>query len=568
MSEFEKSEKMEKEKIGEETALVSPVGCRTEMMMNLRLWMVALFLLAAIGLLGGCAQSSGDADPDTEDDTTMMDDMDDDDEMVDDDDEMVDDDEEMMDERGPYQVAVEERNKAEDADMMATAALKEARDLSVKLDVLSVKGESMTAMENAQKILDAQTTVEGALADAKEALAALEVAKEGADEDATAELDDIIAIVKMKIENIEKILDAKGEDALAQIIEDKVTGDVEDELKTAADKGIEVAEAIEAALKIEARVMAGDNAPADIDEAHRTMSKDQPGVTWSEIVGTTMDANIIGSDDVLEAVKVVSINGETVATTDSDLDATAENEMEAYGTQGIATHKGIVGTAICLGSDCVVAGTGDNRMLTGSWYFTPTDAEKLYVADTAAPGMYMEDMLYTEYGYWLTQNSDGLVTVHTYAKYGVAATPTNPGEIGAEDTLAASAEYKGPAIGMSVYRLGEDVRSGHFDADVSLTVEFGTSPMISGNVSNFRGNAVNENWNVELRGPSGPKAEFANAGTLEADSETFTTNNTVNGKWAATSYGATDERPTGIFGTFNANFVDGNAAGAYATRKE
>ena len=29
MSEFEKSEKMEKEKIGEETALVSPVGCRT-----------------------------------------------------------------------------------------------------------------------------------------------------------------------------------------------------------------------------------------------------------------------------------------------------------------------------------------------------------------------------------------------------------------------------------------------------------------------------------------------------------------------------------------------------------
>ena len=96
MSEFEKSEKMEKEKIGKETALVSPVGCRTEMMMNLRLWMVALFLLAAIGLLGGCAQSSGDADPDTEDDTSMMDDMDDDDM-----DDMDDMDEDMVEEETP-----------------------------------------------------------------------------------------------------------------------------------------------------------------------------------------------------------------------------------------------------------------------------------------------------------------------------------------------------------------------------------------------------------------------------------------------------------------------------------
>ena len=102
MSEFEKSEKLEKEKIGEETALVSPVGCRTEMLMNLRLWMVALFLLAAVGLLGGCAQSSGDADPDTEDDTSMMDDDTTDDDM---DDDVVDDDD-MMDEPGPYEVAI------------------------------------------------------------------------------------------------------------------------------------------------------------------------------------------------------------------------------------------------------------------------------------------------------------------------------------------------------------------------------------------------------------------------------------------------------------------------------
>ena len=70
MKEFEKNE-LVKEKIGKDTVLVSPAGCRSEMMMNLRLWMVALFLLAAVGLLGGCAQSSGDADPDPEGDPKL-----------------------------------------------------------------------------------------------------------------------------------------------------------------------------------------------------------------------------------------------------------------------------------------------------------------------------------------------------------------------------------------------------------------------------------------------------------------------------------------------------------------
>ena len=50
--------------------------------------------------------------------------------MTDDDDMVDEDDEEMMDERGPYQVAVEERNKAESAKMTADDALKEAKELS------------------------------------------------------------------------------------------------------------------------------------------------------------------------------------------------------------------------------------------------------------------------------------------------------------------------------------------------------------------------------------------------------------------------------------------------------
>ncbi len=186
------------------------------MMMNLRLWMVALFLLAAVGLLSGCATSSGDADPDPEDDTTMedtddgMDDDDTDDGMVD------EDDEEMMDERGPYQVAVEEGNKAKSAQMMADDALKEAMDLSGKLGALNVKGDSGTAMDNAQKVLDAKTTIEGALTTANEALAALIAAKEGADDDEAAkeELDTVIEDVRMNIAAIQAIVDATGTGSL------------------------------------------------------------------------------------------------------------------------------------------------------------------------------------------------------------------------------------------------------------------------------------------------------------------------------------------------------------------
>ena len=69
MKEFEKNE-LVKEKIGKDTVLVSPAGCRTEMMMNLRLWMVACSCWRRSACLGGCAQSSGDADPDPDDTTT------------------------------------------------------------------------------------------------------------------------------------------------------------------------------------------------------------------------------------------------------------------------------------------------------------------------------------------------------------------------------------------------------------------------------------------------------------------------------------------------------------------
>ena len=78
MSEFEKSEKMEKEKIGKETALVSPFGCRTGKNTYLRMLVFALFMLAAVGFLSSCGTSGKSKTPaaetgePAEEETTQM----------------------------------------------------------------------------------------------------------------------------------------------------------------------------------------------------------------------------------------------------------------------------------------------------------------------------------------------------------------------------------------------------------------------------------------------------------------------------------------------------------------
>ena len=56
----------------------------------------------------------------------------------------------------------------------------------------------------------------------------------------------------------------------------------------------------------------------------------------------------------------------------------------------------------------------------------------------------------------------------------------------------------------------------------------------------------------------GDTGTFADAGKTVATGR--------DGEWTAQAYGAESERPTGIFGGFNAHFSDGHAAGAYATR--
>lgn len=135
-----------------------------------------------------------------------------------------------------------------------------------------------------------------------------------------------------------------------------------------------------------------------------------------------------------------------------------------------------------------------------------------------------------------------------------------------------SASYKGSAVGMSVVwttdTKGKEVSgsrvSGHFDADVSLTMKFGTSPSLEGTISNFRGSGVDASWSVDLDSATLSGGTFSDGVTDGGDAA---------GVWTATAFGGSatsgsEARPAGVFGEFDADFTNGAAAGVYATRKE
>ena len=149
-------------------------------------------------------------------------------------------------------------------------------------------------------------------------------------------------------------------------------------------------------------------------------------------------------------------------------------------------------------------------------------------------------------------------------------------DLGPEGDDPITATYSGPAVGISVMTndKGEGVASGHFDADVTLTARFAESPTLGGNIRNFRGSAVNTGWNVVLN-----QSALADTATLApGDENGIAYGGDAAGAWTAQGYGPVrettvdgemvDHRPDGFFGRFDANMLDGMAAGAYATRKD
>ena len=515
---------------------------------------------------------------------------------------------------------------AGDADTEGSALMMAAKYARM-LGTEKSDGNSKTETDKAQAVLDARMALKDAIGAAKKAKTDAETAKKGLTEDddpsVGTQLDDAIAAATKQITAAETVL---GGDDLATYV-GMVTGDDEDNPETASERGMKVAEAVAEALgptvpeggtstangagfRVEHVALATDvNAPDGtrattnpVAEANKyeAVSHAPESMTWAGIVGADdlMDRSInTGATAPADtrSVKVASIAGMKV----TDVFGSSATLIEATGlpadtgvsgaettTTGDGTttnYMGIPGTVICGGTDCAQ----EDGELTGSWYFTPTEAKAIWMKredDATTPDvdeskLYETDTMFATYGHWLvvddgsgTPANADQVHIVTYA-YGPAAsgdwTEDASGTPGSEQAI-----YRGMAAGRSVHKVSnEDVsiietHSGRFTATVVLTAKFGDgaagtdgAPMLGGTVSGFRSDnpdAVDSDWTVTLEETDVVSAVVA-AGTTTATGQ--------DGTWSATSYGEATERPVGIYGGFNAHFTDGHVAGAYATRK-
>ena len=314
-------------------------------------------------------------------------------------------------------------------------------------------------------------------------------------------------------------------------------------------------------------------------EATLTPEDDHQGETWEDIVGSSNISDMrIDTDDIAAGTTVVvpaaSIAG-MVATSITGFDM---NTSMGNGVEHDGTYDGISGIIFCAGVDCGTTTKTDGTFLFGSWYFTPNEPDISYVDDPDNTGQFMVETMFARYGYWLADGIGGTI-IHTYAVSGanqmdldVTTVHRGPDATTLTDT---SAVYRGDAVGLSLHKevnsdgmvLPGTLVSGQFTAKVELTAAFNqTDPTLGGRVYNFQGaggtgyDNVDSDWEVNLL-----SGVFAGA-TL--DDGTASANSSPNaGVWSAAGYGPSRGRPEGIFGTFNAHFSDGHAAGAYTTRK-
>ena len=501
-------------------------------------------------------------------------------------------------------------NDAETAAMkageMATKALATAKSMAGMLDVISVAGNSMTAMDYAQAILDAKDDVDKAHADAEKAKMDAEAAQTAANAlpADTPELASLITEAKEAVDAakgaiaaIEAIQKASGSGTLAAYV---YAVEKNDGNPTKIGEGIAkmIGEAFATLLDGDGgtndRVMhsTGTDAPAkampiknEIGNTNPVMKSDASdmAMTWAEIVeagGDTVadkafkDLNVDVAVTSVAGMAVTKFTVGTGATPDA-LDLGGDHTLAPGGSLANVNHMGIGGTLYCVdASTCTV----EDGKLKGKVYFGADDVKQLY---TKAPDEddYSDYDLYATYGYWLSQAA-GDVTVRTFAGQSHdRAAVTQHGKVDASNRESGTplpdgtATYKGQAIGMSMMKsfdgtTGKEMghKSGEFEAMVTLTAEFNATPKLSGTINGFSGVGADPSWSVTLQETS--------LGTTTGSLDTTgiaqgsgTTDRAVAGTWSAQTYGEADKRPTGIFGGFNAHFDNGHAAGAYATRK-
>ena len=499
------------------------------------------------------------------------------------------------------------------AGMAAMKAEMDAIKYAGMLTAEAVKGDSSMAVDNAQMILDAEMAAndaveaaDDALDDAMDAKTAAEAlpaddaeragaiaAAERAIKEAMAQKEAAQAILNKNplqdgtttpTTEVDSLMDAvaqvKGSNKLADdypvmpaAIGKQIAGEVMTAIGAATTAGLATSGDITAATSMDGIMNDGEDIMA---------------MTWAMIVGEDdiMMERIGGTNAALPVASIAGMAASAVdktanavlVSTGTFVDGTAYGTATAAGTPGTpgTEYKGIPGAVWCLGGmdGCSVNADGT---LSAGWYFTPADADALYIANPDMAGMYMAATMYATYGYWLTYNPSGtddpagaVASVVLHSSTAANTANLNLGQAGEAPNLTnVTATYSGSAVGISKH--GDN--SGQFTAAVNLTAKFAVQPTLRGSISGFMGDAVG-NWTVIL-----------NETNLDATNANFTAGTTSGGGtpgvWTAQGYGPEpvdhdgdtntalqNQRPTGFHGRFTANFGDGAAAGGYATRAD
>ena len=246
------------------------------------------------------------------------------------------------------------------------------------------------------------------------------------------------------------------------------------------------------------------------------------------------------------------------------------------------TFNGADGTFECITAGCEIKtdAMGMLTMVEGTWRFTPDKDETVDVPDAD----------YLHYGVWLMKTDDEDGTTYNMVQTFAGSSMTDATSGSDIDGVEGSASYSGGAAGVYVHKVNplgssdpESATSGHFSADVNLTVYFDGDDVavskqntVTGSISNFVLSGEEENsWTVNLKGT---RAE--NANVISGDEGA--TGGGIPGDWNGTFYGSSatvdhdmnpntpdiNPMPGAVVGEFNANFSNGSAAGGFGARKE
>ncbi len=258
----------------------------------------------------------------------------------------------------------------------------------------------------------------------------------------------------------------------------------------------------------------------------------------------------------------------TYGPADSDGDDTTNRFPRGFD----GTFHGAAGRYECTGT-CSVAAPVDRTAgytFNGTWSFTPNAGAKALLTDV--------DHLH--FGYWLARpNRVNLASEFDY-EIGLINGRSEPYRYAGLPTTG-SARYNGNAAGVFAIRAAETTSSGEFVADAELTATFrrADTSTLEGIVNNFRhasgGSTDMGDWLVELnRTPiTGPSTNAIVA--VESTATAFMGDTrAASAEWTANLFGlgghsgdpaptGAATHPTGVAGTFEADFTNARIAGAF-----